>query len=181
MGAAWLPAAAGRYDSLSRLIQRLPLWHRKLSAPQLGLSWPAHTYTHTQTHLNTNNKKAKREQEKYRGKMALFFLSSRKISRGVYIYEMGVWVFRFVPYTHTHTQLLIFDSFLLAGPLKVFGDPASTHTHTRNIIIRVYNLSARNPCVYVATSPLCPLIPPPSHPFPRSSKSKRKTWPRIFR
>jgi hypothetical protein len=32
--------------------------------------------------------------------------------------------------THTHTQLLIFDSFLLAGPLKVFGDPASTHTHT---------------------------------------------------
>ena len=74
--------------------------------------------------------------------MALFFFffSSRKISRwGGLDVSLGFSV-------RPLHNFWMFDSFLLARP-KVL-DPTST----RNIIIRVYNLSASNPCVCVFRS-----------------------------
>jgi hypothetical protein len=79
-------------------------------------------------------------------------------------------------HTHTHTTFDIWFFFIGRTPESFRRSGQYTHTHTRNIIIRVYNLSARNPCVYVATSPLCPLIPPPLLPIPTVEQNLAKDF-----
>jgi hypothetical protein len=104
----------------------------------------SHTHTHT---IHTWIVIKRKVTEKYRGKMALFFPVVKSRWGGDL---MWVWVFRFVPHT-TFGYLILFY-----WPGQKVLDPTST----RNIIIRVYNLSACNPCVCVcvSTSLFCPLI-----------------------